>query len=118
MIFYIKNLCQHTTKECNSGKKTHTYSQCGEGTVISSQFSGKILGWAILTAAHLINRIPSSVLKSCSPYEILHCEKPEYEHLWVFDSLCYTQYRSRDKEKFGERSRRCVFVGYPFGQKD
>ncbi|CAG7861777.1 unnamed protein product, partial [Brassica rapa] len=37
--------------------------------------------------------------------------------LRVFGSACYTHRVTRHKDKFGERSRLCVFVGYPFGKK-
>lgn len=50
-------------------------------------------------------------------YELLYGEKPSYEHLRVFGSLCFVHAKSRDKDKFGSRSRRCVFLGYPFSQK-
>lgn len=35
----------------------------------------------------------------------------------MFDSSCYTHHRARDKDKFGSRSRHCVYLGYPFGKK-
>ena len=56
-------------------------------------------------------------LRGASPYEVLYGEKPNYDHLRVFGSLCYTHLRARDKDKFGFRSRKCMFMGYPFGQK-
>jgi len=74
-------------------------------------------GEAILTAAYLINRTPSQVLNGKTPYEILHGVKPSYDQLRVFGSSCYTHKRSRDKDKFGPRSRQCIFMGYPFGKK-
>ena len=74
-------------------------------------------GEAVLTAAYLINRTPTSLHNGLSPYEILHNSKPNYEHLRVFGSACYVHRASRDKDKFGERSRLCVFIGYPFAQK-
>ena len=77
----------------------------------------KFWGEAILTAAYLINRTPSAVLGHRSPYELLYNEKPSYSQLRVFGSLCFVHHRSRDKDKFGKRSRRCVFVGYPYAQK-
>lgn len=72
-------------------------------------------GEAILTASHLINRTPSAVLNGKSPYEILHGSPSSYMHLRVFGSLCHTHLRLRDKDKFGARSRTCIFVGYPHG---
>ncbi|XP_010470454.1 PREDICTED: uncharacterized protein LOC104750360 [Camelina sativa] len=77
----------------------------------------KFWGEAVLTSAYLINRTPSSVLGGRTPYEVLHGCKPVYDQLRVFGSACYTHRMSRDKDKFGERSRRCMFVGYPFGKK-
>ncbi|CAA7015697.1 unnamed protein product [Microthlaspi erraticum] len=78
----------------------------------------KFWGEAVLTAAHVINRTPTSIHKGRSPYELLFGSKPSYDQLKVFGSSCYTHVRSRDKDKFGERSRHCIFVGYPFGKKE
>ena len=77
----------------------------------------KFWGEAVMTASHLINRMPTKVLKGRFPYEILYGIKLQYDHLRVFGSLCYTHRRSHDRDKFGPRSRRCIFLGYPFGQK-
>ena len=35
----------------------------------------------------------------------------------MFGCLCFAHQARRDRDKFGVRSRRCVFVGYPFGKK-
>lgn len=77
----------------------------------------KFWGEAVLTASYLINRTPSSVHLGRSPYEILHGEKPFYDQLRVFGCECYTHRTTRDKDKFSQRSRRCVFLGYPVGKK-
>lgn len=37
--------------------------------------------------------------------------------LHVFGCLCYAHNKPRQKEKFGSRSRKFVFLGYPFGKK-
>ena len=38
----------------------------------------------------------------------------------MFESLdvCYSHNLNRDKDKFASRSRKCIFVGYPFDRKD
>ena len=85
--------------------------------LFQSNLPVKFWGEAISTATHVINMTPSVVLKGKSPYEVLFGKKPSYDTLRVFGSLCYVHRRDRSKDKFGERSRKCVFVGYPFGKK-
>ena len=77
----------------------------------------KFWGEAILAAAYLINRTPTALHKGRSPYEVLHGRKPDYDILRVFGSACYVHRAARNKDKFSERSRLCVFLGYPFGKK-
>lgn len=70
-----------------------------------------------MTASFLINRTPSALLNGKTPYEILFGKHPNYSIFRTFGCLCYAHVHRRDKDKFGDRSRKCIFVGYPFGQK-
>ncbi|BAA97099.1 retroelement pol polyprotein-like [Arabidopsis thaliana] len=85
--------------------------------LFQSHLPRKFRGESILTAIHLINRTPTKILHGKSPYEVLFGSRPSYSALRTFGCLCYAHYRARDKDKFSERSRRCVFVGYPYGKK-
>lgn len=85
--------------------------------LFQSSLPVKFWGEAIMTATYLINRTPSAVMNHRSPYELLYKEKPSYSQLRVFGSICFVHHRSRDKDKFGKRSRRCIYVGYPYAQK-
>jgi len=67
--------------------------------------------------AHLINRTPSHVLEGKTPYKILYEQKPSYDHICVLGGLCFAQIRVNGEDKFATRSRNCIFVGHPFGQK-
>ena len=74
-------------------------------------------GECVLTAAYLINRTSSKLLKGKSPYEMLfHC-KPSYGNIRVFGTLCFVRCNPRVKDKFASRSKRSIFLGYPFGKK-
>ncbi|XP_074303587.1 uncharacterized protein LOC141638036 [Silene latifolia] len=61
--------------------------------------------------------MPTSVLNWKSPFEILFQEKPSYDELRVFGSLCYASMPNTYKDKFGQRARKCVFIGYPYDEK-
>lgn len=74
-------------------------------------------GECVLTAAHLINRTPSTLLSGKTPHEVLFGSTPNYSHLRVFGCLCYAHSRPKSRDKFSSRSTRCVFLGYPHGQK-
>ncbi|XP_074293605.1 uncharacterized protein LOC141620700 [Silene latifolia] len=74
-------------------------------------------GECILTAAYLINRTPSRVINGLTPYEVLYGEKPCFDHIRVFGCLAYAHNKDRPKDKFTERGKRCIFIGYPHSKK-
>lgn len=74
-------------------------------------------GECILAASHLINRTPSSVLENKTPYEMLFHTLPNFNELRVIGSLAYAHNQRAKSDKFASRSRKCVFVGYPYEKK-
>lgn len=74
-------------------------------------------GECTLTASYLINRTPSQVLHGKTPFEILYGHPPSYKHLRVFGCLAHAHNLAHKGDKFASRSRRCAFVGYPYGKK-
>ena len=75
--------------------------------------------WAecALTACYLINRTPSKLLHDKTPFEMLYQRQPAFEQLRVFGCLCYAHNQNHNGDKFSSRSRRCIFIGYPYGKK-
>ena len=88
-------------------------------TVLRFQASLPLNFWGecALTAAYLINKTPSELLDGKILYVILFQKKPSYDHIKVFDSLCYAKNQFKAIDKFASRSRRCIFVGYSYGKK-
>lgn len=73
---------------------------------------------ALLTACHLINRMPSSVLQDQIPYSILN---PHHElyliPLRVFGCTCFAHDLTPGKDKLSAKSLKCIFLGYSRIQK-
>ena len=74
-------------------------------------------GECVLTSAFLINRLPSKVIQNKTPYEIVFGHKPDYDFLKIFGCLAYYRNTVTDGDKFEERGRPGVFLGYPQGTK-
>ncbi|XP_074306293.1 uncharacterized protein LOC141641533 [Silene latifolia] len=77
----------------------------------------KFWGECVLAAAFVINRTPSRVLQGVTPYERIYQKCPNFDMLRVFGSLCFAHNQKSKGDKFASRSRKCVFMGYPSGQK-
>ena len=73
---------------------------------------------AVLSACHLINRIPSSFLHCKNPFSCLYPNKSVYSvALCVFGCTCFVQDLSSVLDKLCPRSIKYVFVGYSRIQK-
>lgn len=75
------------------------------------------LGECVLTDNYLINRTPSLLQGGKTVYELLYGHAPKYNVLRTFGCLCFMHRDDRSKDKFGERSRECIFLGYPHGKR-
>ncbi|KAM2382860.1 hypothetical protein ACFXTH_040483 [Malus domestica] len=67
-------------------------------------------GYALYTAAYLLNRVPSKSV-SQTPYEIWHGRKPSLNHIKIWG--CEVYVKKLEATKLEARSVRCYFVGYP-----
>lgn len=65
-----------------------------------------------LTAAHLINLLPTPVLDWTTPYQVLFGHLPTCSHLRIFGYLYFPHLQPYVAHKLESRSKPCVFLGY------
>lgn len=63
-------------------------------------------------AVYIINRLPSKVLGSKSPFELLFAQVPSYDNFCPFGCRVYPYLRDYSAHKLSPRSISCVFLGY------
>ncbi|KAK8924049.1 hypothetical protein KSP39_PZI019433 [Platanthera zijinensis] len=74
-------------------------------------------GDAVLTAAYLINRLPSPVLGNQTPLTTLGVSLTSSLPPRIFGSTCFVHIPSPGRSKLDPRALKCVFIGYSPTQK-
>ncbi|KAM1480310.1 hypothetical protein ACFX2I_027471 [Malus domestica] len=77
----------------------------------------KFWSHGVLTAAYVINRLPSKVLKFKSPLENLKGRKIHLSHIRVFGCVCFVHIQNLHRDKLDPRAVKCLFLGYSSVQK-
>jgi hypothetical protein len=67
-------------------------------------------GYALETAAFILNRAPSKSMEKTS-YELWHGKKPMLSFLRIWGCEAYV--KKLQPNKFESNSDKCIFVGYP-----
>ncbi|KAE9352691.1 hypothetical protein PR003_g4254 [Phytophthora rubi] len=74
-------------------------------------------GEAVMTAAHIVNRIPNSARRDKTPVGVLTGEQTSLEYLRVFGSSGYVHLDKSKRTKWDTKTRRCIFLGYTENSK-
>jgi len=111
--------CPYTPQQNSVVERKHKYLlETARALLFQSKLPLKYWGECVLTATHIINRLPSthSKMNKC-PYELLYNQKPNYAQLRSFGCLCYPTVPKTLRDKLEPRTTPHIFVGYPFGTK-
>src|ERR1044072_7297090 len=105
--------CPHTHHQNGSVERKHRHI-VDMGLTLLAHAKLRLVFWdhAFLTAAYLINRLPTPVLNHTSPYWMLHHTQPDYKFLKIFGCSCYPLLRPYNSTKLSFRSSECIFLGY------
>jgi hypothetical protein len=75
-----------------------------------SDLSISFWGYALETAAFILNRAPSKSVET-TPCELWHGKKPKLSFLRVWGCEAYVKKLQLDKLE--TKAKKCIFVGYP-----
>ncbi|XP_059654330.1 uncharacterized protein LOC132301059 [Cornus florida] len=98
---------------CQLKRKNRPLLEVTRALLFHMRMPKRFWGGAVLTACHLINRMPSSVLDGKSPYSILFPDSPLFSlPLRVFGCVCYVHNLGPGFDKLDPRATNCVSLGY------
>jgi len=118
-IFCSKNeiihqiFCSHTSQQKGDAERKHRQILDVARTIMIHMSVPKYL-WSdvVLSACHLINRIPSSVLNKKSPFSCLFSNKTPFSMTFcVFGCIYFVQDLSLGLDKLSPRFIKCAFFG-------
>jgi len=79
-----------------------------EGAYLDKSF----WGFAVATAAHIHNRLPSRSHQDLTPLQHWTGNPPSIGHLRVFGSITYALVPEARRQKLDSRSAKCILLGY------
>lgn len=110
----VRFSCPHTSQQNGKSERMiRTINNAIRALLFQAQLSPSYWVEALHVDVHLLNILPSSAIQNQIPYTRLFNKKPSYDHLRVFDCLCFPNLNHSNLHKLSPRSSPCLFLGYP-----
>uniref|UniRef100_A0A2N9FTU5 Integrase catalytic domain-containing protein n=1 Tax=Fagus sylvatica TaxID=28930 RepID=A0A2N9FTU5_FAGSY len=110
--------CPHTPQQNGVAERKHRHLvQCALALLSQSKLPLSYWSYAISTAAHIINKLPTPNLGNQSPWDALYQVAPDLSHLRTFGCECFPLLTPYNSHKLLPKTTPCVFLGYPLHTK-
>jgi transposase InsO family protein len=110
--------CPHTPQQNGVAERKHRHLvQCALALLSQSTLPMSYWSYAISTAAHLINKLPTPNLSNKSPWETLYHTLPDFTYLKTFGCQCFPLLTPYTAHKLYPKTAPCIFLGYPTHSK-
>jgi hypothetical protein len=110
--------CPHTPQQNGVAERKHRHLvQCALALLSQSNLPMSYWSYAISTAAHLINRLPTPNLGHKSPWQVLYHKNPDLAYLRTFGCQCFPLLTPYTAHKLYPKTQPCIFLGYPLHSK-
>uniref|UniRef100_A0A2N9F2E7 Integrase catalytic domain-containing protein n=1 Tax=Fagus sylvatica TaxID=28930 RepID=A0A2N9F2E7_FAGSY len=116
-LFTKCHVLTHHSKNGVAERKHRHLIQCALALLSESNLPMSHWHYAVSTAAHVINRLPTPNLSSKSPWEVLFHTSPDLTHLRAFGCQCFPLLTPYTAHKLYPKTTPCVFLGYPTTSK-
>lgn len=93
-------------------RKNRTVIEMGRSMMKARGIPKHFWAEAVATAVYLLNISPPKGVYNQTPYEAWRGNKPKVSHLRIFGYIAYALVNSHSRQKLGDKSEKCIFVGY------
>ncbi|GKC35599.1 retrovirus-related pol polyprotein from transposon TNT 1-94 [Tanacetum coccineum] len=97
----LETTCPHMPQQNGVVERKHMHLlETARALRFEANLPKRFWGECVLTAAYIINRLPSKTIDNKTPFEILYGKNTKYEHMKVFGCLAYFRNTDTKGDKF------------------